>query len=100
MHVWTDHYLRHFTHFFAKPFDVVLYRKDDVNSLRLATFDHGYKNYRIYASLGMSDHADQIKDLGEVILLSDDKGKDIPELFINSLFFILERRIPLASHFA
>ena len=48
----------------------------------------------------MSEHANQVKDLGEVILLADDKGKDIPELFINSLFFILEKRIPLASHFA
>ncbi len=99
MPTWSDRYLRHFTYFFGKPFDIEVYRKDEVTSLRIATFDHGYKNYRIYASLGLSDQA-ELKDIGEVILLADDKGKDLPFLFVNALFFILEKRIPLGSRFA
>ena len=63
---WSDHYLRHFMHFFYKPFDIETYNKDDVSALRLATFDHGFKNYRIYASLGLSDHA-ELPDIGEVV---------------------------------
>jgi hypothetical protein len=98
MHNWSDFYLQHFTRILHKPFDVEVYRKDDGTSLRLATFD-SLKNYRTYASLGISDYADQVKDVGEIILLADDKGKDIRELFVNFLFFILERRIPLGSHF-
>ena len=98
---WPDIYLQHFTRFFGKPFDVETYRQEDGTSLRLATFDRGgYRNYRKYASLGLSEHADTLKDLGEVILLADDKGKDIPFLFVNALFFILQKKIPLASHFA
>src|SRR5262249_49924559 len=93
-------YYRHFTHYFWKPFDVQVYNKDDVSTLRLATFDRPFKNFRVYASLGLSDHAAELKDVGEVILLADDKGKDIPFLFVNALFFILERRIPLVSRFA
>jgi len=98
--MWPDLYLRHFMRYFGKPYDVEIYRQDDGSSLRLATFDHGYRNYRIYASLGLSERAAELNDLGEVILLADDPGKDIPFLFVNSLFFILANRIPLASHFA
>ena len=97
---WPDFYIRHFMRYFGKPFDEEVYRQEDGSSLRLATFDHGYRNYRIYASLGLSEHAEQLKDIGEVILLADDPGKDIPFLFVNALFFILTNRIALGSHFA
>jgi len=96
---WPDIYLQHFTRFFGKPFDVETYRQDDGTSVRLATFDPERPG-RIYASVGLSEHVGALKDLGEVILLADDKGKDIPELFLNALFFILQKRIPLGSHFA
>jgi hypothetical protein len=95
---WPDIYLQHFTRFFGKPFDVETYRQDDGSSLRLATFDP-IKPGRIYASLGLSEHSAALKDLGEVILLADDKGKDIPFLFVNALCLILQKRIPLGSHF-
>jgi hypothetical protein len=96
---WPDVYLQHFTRFFGKPFDVESYRQDDGSALRLATFDQ-VRPGRIYASLGLSEHAAALKDLGEVILAADDKGKDIPFLFVNALCFILQKRIPLGSHFA
>src|SRR5688572_14349571 len=96
---WPDRYLRHFTRHFGKPFDVQRYRQDDGSSLRLATFDLRFKKYRVYASLGLSDE-NKLKDRGEVILLADDPGKDIPQAFVNCLFFILGRGIPLGSRFA
>jgi hypothetical protein len=95
---WVRAYLRHFTRFFGKPFDVASYRSSTDVPLRLATFDLRYRQFRVYASLGMADEVN--KDIGEVILLSDDKGQDVPYLFINSLFFILDRDIPLGSRFA
>jgi hypothetical protein len=39
-------------------------------------------------------------DAGEVILLSDDLSKDVPYVFVNSLFFILDKNIPLGGRFA
>lgn len=97
---WTECYLRHFIRYLNKPFDVQTYRPDDGAGLRLATFDRGpYPNYRIYASLGLADHADRLKDRGEIILLADDPGKDVPFLFVNQLFFILDKGIPLGSRF-
>src|SRR5262249_36733631 len=98
--MWPDLYLRQCMRYFGQPYDVEIYRQDDGSSLRLATFDHGYRNYRIYASLGLSEHAGELKDLGEVILLADDPGKDIPFLFVNALFFIRANGIALGSHFA
>ena len=97
---WSDHYLRHFTRHLGKPFDVQLYRQDDGSSLKLATFDERFPKYRVYASLGLSDEVEKVKDRGEVILLADDPGKDIPQAFVNCLFFILRRGIPLGSRFA
>jgi hypothetical protein len=97
---WPELYLRHFTRYLGKPFDVETYRREDGDSIRLATFDLRFKKHLVYASLGMSEHADALKDLGEVILVADDKGKDIPFLFVNALFFILQKKIALASHFA
>lgn len=96
--VWAECYQRHFARFLGKPFDVETYRSSTGVPLRIATHDLRYKKFRVYASLGMADEATQ--DVGEVVLLADDFGKDIPYLFVNSLFFILERDIPLGSRFA
>lgn len=95
---WSRAFLDHFTKYFGKPFDIEVYRSATGIPLRLATFDLRYQHFRVYASLGLADEVNE--DLGEVILLSDDKSKDVPCLFINSLFFIAEREIPLGSRFA
>lgn len=97
---WPDLYLRHFTHYFGKPFDVVVYRDDYDEPLRLAVFDHAYPGYRVYASLGLSVHAHDLKGIGEVILLADDASRDVPAVFVNALFFMLARRIDITSRFA
>jgi len=95
---WSQAYLQHFAKFFGKPFDVELYRSATGIPLRLATYDLRYKKFRVYASIGLADEVNE--DIGEVILLSDDFSKDVPLVFINSLFFILDKEIPLGSHFA
>src|SRR3982074_2451081 len=95
---WARAYFRHFAHFFGKPFDVEVYHSATGIPLRLATYDLRYRKFRVYASIGLADEVNE--DVGEVILLSDDFGKDVPYLFINSLFFILDKEIPLGSRFA
>lgn len=97
---WPDIYLRHFTYYFHKPFDVQLYRDESGASMRLATFDRAYPKHRVYASLGLSDHPDDLKTITEAILIADDPGKDVPEIFVNALFFIINRRIDVRSRFA
>jgi hypothetical protein len=95
---WARAYLRHFARHFGKPFDVEAYRSATGVSLRLATYDLRYKNFRVYASIGLAEEVNE--DIGEVILLSDDFGNDVPYIFVNALFFILDKDIPLASRFA
>jgi hypothetical protein len=95
---WAGAYLRHFKHFFGKPFDIQTFHSVTGIPLRLATYDLRYKKFRVYASLGMADEADG--DAGEVILLSDDLTKDVPYIFVNSLFFILDKSIALGNRFA
>jgi hypothetical protein len=98
---WTDLYRHHLVQYFGKPFDVQRFQKDaDHPPLHLAIFDRPYRNYRIFASLGLSDYRDAVQDLGEVILLADDAWREVPTLFINSLYYMIERRIPLGSRFA
>src|SRR5207253_8439710 len=88
---WTQAYLRHFARFLGKPFDVEHYRSATDLSLRLATYDVRFQGYRVYASIGLADEVNQ--DIGEVMLFSDDFGKDVPYVFVNSLFFILDHDI-------
>jgi hypothetical protein len=97
---WPDLYLRHFIRFLGKPFDVQLYNAEDGPGVRVATFDQRYPKHIVYASLGLSEHADDLREVGEIILLSDEKSKDVPLLFVSSLFFILQRKIPLGTPFA
>src|SRR5262249_48080816 len=40
------------------------------------------------------------EDFGEVILFADVPDPEIPKLFVNALFFILQREIPLGSRFS
>lgn len=95
----SDIYLKHFIQYLRKPFDIQTYCSEDGEELRLATFDSMPK-LRIYASLGLSDQQAKLKDLGEVILLSDDFRKDVVELYVNMLLFILQKGIPLGTPFS
>ncbi len=95
---WAQAYLRHFARFLGKPFDVELYRSATDIPLRLATYDRRFQGYRVYASIGLADEVDE--DVGEAILFTDDFDKDVPYVFVNSLFFILDQKIPLGSRFA
>ena len=98
---WTDLYRHHFVEFFGKPFDVQRFQRDnDSPPVHIAIFDRAYPNYRIFASLGLSNYRDAVQDLGEVILLADAAWQEVPVLFVNSLFYMIERRIPLGSRFA
>jgi hypothetical protein len=98
---WADLYRHHFQQYFGKPFDVQRFQQDEeCPPLHLAIFDQRYPGYRIFASLGLTNYRDAVKDLGEVILLADAAWKDIPVLFVNSLFYLIRRRIPLGSRFA
>lgn len=97
---WGRAYLRHFQHFFGKPFDVQTYYSDHAPPLRLAEYDRAYPSFKVYASLGLADQSDKVRELGEIILLADDSGKDVPFLFVNALFFVVQKGIPLGSPFA
>jgi hypothetical protein len=96
---WPDLYLRHYERFFGKPFDVQSYHADDGTPVRVATYDLASRDFRIYASVGLSDHAATLQGVGEIIMYDDEKGRDVPKLFVNYLYFILQNKIPLTEPF-
>lgn len=95
----SDLYLRHFRQHLGKPFDVQTFRGEDGSSIRLATFDQRFPKFKVYASLGLSDQKEKVKDLGEIILLTDDFRPDVKQLFVHFLLFIQQKGIPLGSRF-
>jgi hypothetical protein len=101
---WTDAYRAHFQHYFQKPFDIQTYRdrKDEGLALKIATYDWARRGFRVYASMGLADKllANDEDQFGEVILFSDVPDKEVPALFVNALFFILHKNIPLGSRFS
>jgi hypothetical protein len=99
---WTEIYQRHFQKYFQKPFDIQVYHDAAGFALKLATHDWARQGFRVLASMGLADKLFQNEegDFGEVILFCDVPDKEIPQLFVNALFFILEHNIPLGSRFA
>ena len=99
---WTDCYQAHFQKFFQKPFDVQVFHDSDGFALKVANHDLAVDNYRVLASMGLADKlvANDEDDFGEVILFSDVPDQEVPQLFVNALFFILHHDIPLGSRFA
>ncbi len=99
--MWTETYERHFQHYFQKPFDVQVYHGPDGAGLKVATYDWAKHGYRVFASVGLADKLAEIEgeDFGEVVLFSDVADPEIPQLFVNALFFILHFEIPLGSRF-
>jgi hypothetical protein len=99
---WTDCYRFHFQRFFQKPLDIQAFHDQDGFALKLAIHDWATRSYRVYASMGLADKlvANDEDDFGEVILFSDVIDKEVPHLFVNALFFILQNDIPLGSRFA
>ncbi len=98
---WDQCYYRHFTSHLGKPFDHEVYHSgDDGPPLQIVTYDQRYPGFRVYASLGLTAYAAEVRERGEVILLADEGRKVVPFLFVNALFFITRQRIPLASQFA
>jgi|ERR1019366_9028100 hypothetical protein len=99
---WIDVYQRHFQKHFQKPFDVQVYHDARGFGLKVATFDWALRNRRVYASIGLADklveHDEE--EFGEVILIADVPDKEVPLLFVNALFFVLQNDIPLGSRFS
>ena len=99
---WTACYQAHFQHHFNKPFDIQVYHDQENFALKVAIYDWAARNYKVYASMGLADKLVENgeSDFGEVILFSDVPDKEVPEFFVQALFFILHNDIPLGSRFA
>jgi hypothetical protein len=99
---WTEIYQRHFQKYFQKPFDIQVYHDRAGVALKLATHDWARRGFRVFASMGLADKLFQNEedDFGEVILFCDVPDKEVAQLFVNALFFILQHNIPLGSRFA
>ena len=99
---WTDVYQRHFQKYFEKPFDIQVYHDPDGLALKVATHDLAMEGYRVYASMGLADKLAETDEdnFGEVIVFSDVPDPEVPRLFVNALFFILQNDIPLDSRFS
>jgi hypothetical protein len=96
---WSSLFRQHFVRFFGKPFDCETFQADNA-TLQIVTFDRPYKNYRIFASLGLSEYSGEVHDVGEVIVVADEAWRDTPFLLVNALFFMKSRRIALGSRVA
>lgn len=98
----TEIYRQHFQNYFAKPFDIHVHHSPDGPGLKLALHDWALRGFRVYASMGLADilARNEESDFGEVILFTDVPDPQIPQLFINALFFILEHDISLGARFA
>jgi hypothetical protein len=93
---WANCYLAHFARYLGKPFDVETYRQSEEGPpLRIATYDRRYRQHRGFASIGLAEYAEDLKTVGEVIVLTDTAWKEIPFFLVNSLFFMIQKRIPL-----
>jgi hypothetical protein len=95
---WPKLFWQHFQRAFGKPYDWQDFEQDQFSTpLRLVTYDRAYREYRVFASIGLTEYADELQQRGEVIALADAAQKDIPFLLVNALFFLIGQRIPLAS---
>src|SRR4051794_2837993 len=96
---WTELYRAHFEKHLKKPFDVRVFHDRDGFALKLALHDWATHRSRVYASLGLADKLAQNDedDFGEVILFTEVPDGEVPQLFINALFFLLHHDIPLGS---
>jgi hypothetical protein len=99
---WTEIYQRHFQKYFQKPFDIQVFHDRAGFALKLATYDWARQDFRVFASMGLADKLFQNEegDFGEVILFCDVADREVAQLFVNALFFILQHNIPLGSRFA
>src|SRR4051794_1826185 len=95
---WPKLFWQHFQRHFGKPYDWQDFEQDHLSTpIRLVTYDQAYREYRVFASVGLTEYAEELQQRGEVIVLADAAQTDIPFLLVNALFFMIGQRIPLAS---
>ena len=97
---WIERYRQHFQNYFGKPFDSQPFRPEEGPAIEIVTYDQRYKKFRVFASLGLAQYALDVKELAEVIVVADTAWRDVPVLFVNTLFFAVQQRISLDSRFA
>jgi hypothetical protein len=97
---WPKLFWQHYQRAFGKPYDWQDYEQDQFSTpIRLVTYDRAYREYRVFASVGLTEYSDELQQRGEVIVLADAAPKDVPFLMVNALFFMIGKRIPLASKY-
>ena len=66
---WPKLFWQHFQHRFGKPYDWQDYEQDQLSTpLRLVTYDRGYREYRVLATIGLTEYAEEFQQRGEVIV--------------------------------
>src|SRR6516225_8421298 len=95
---WPRLFWQRFQSAFGKPYDWQDFEQDQFSTpLRLVTYDRAYREYRVFATIGLTEYADELQVRGEVIVLADDAQKDIPFLLVNAVFYMIGKHIPLTS---
>ena len=97
---WIERYRRHFLTHFGQPFDSRPYQQRKRPPSRSSPTTSIYPKFRVFASLGLVNYALDVKEVAEVIQVTDAGWKEVPLLFVNALFFAVQQRIPLDPRYS
>jgi hypothetical protein len=93
---WGERYFDHYERFFNDLADRSVFEQDPYSpSIQVLSYDRVFPGCRVFASLGLSHDAEELGQVGEVMVPVDDGWADVPTLLANALFYMIQHRMPL-----
>jgi antitoxin YqcF len=93
---WGACYYDHYTSFFHEPFERKVFRQDDQSpSIQILAFDKVIDNCKVFCSLGLTHYRERVKTIGELFMPIDGGWDDIPYIFANALFYLVQKPLTL-----
>ena len=87
-------YYDHFSRFFREPCGRSVFHPQDENlpSIQILEYDHVFQGCRVFCSLGLTHHQEELGGVVEVMLPVDDGWEDAPYVLANGLHYMIRKR--------
>ncbi|MCL4266746.1 MAG: suppressor of fused domain protein [Anaerolineae bacterium] len=91
-------YLNHYEQYFGDFKERTMFRQNDQNPIiQILSYERVFQGCAGFCTLGLTHYQAEVNGLAEVFLPVDDGWKQTPYILTNTLFYMVQRRMPIGQ---
>lgn len=93
---WIKCYQQHLERYLESAIRSQTFQQEaGTSTIEILMYDQLFTGCRTFCSLGLTHYRQEVENIAEVILATDDGWDDIPYIFANALFYIVQAKMKI-----